>query len=161
MSEIDLEEMSLGSKLLEINEEIHKWRINPISVSSPREIHTQINVLYEKLIQIERRMFQLRENRKNSKIQEKKNKELMGESEKVDVDKDYSELLKCPICHSNIKDVKLSCGHMICKGCSIDFIKILKLKCPLCRIESTELDEVKYYNKYLKYKMKYFKLKNN
>jgi hypothetical protein len=161
MSYIDLEERYLESQLLEINEKIRAWRMNPSIASSPLETQTKINVLYEELILIERRMFQLREKRKKSKIEEIKNKELIGETEQAHEDKDYSELLKCPICHSNIKDVKLSCGHMVCKTCSIDVIKVLKMKCPLCRAISTELKEVKYKNKYLKYKMKYFQLKNN
>ena len=161
MSDIDLEEKSLGIILLEINEKIRTWRMNPIIASSPLETQTQINLLYEELILIEEKMFRLREKRKNIEIQEIKDKELIGESEKVQLDKDYSDSLKCPICHSNIKDIKLSCGHMVCKTCSIDVIKVLKMKCPLCRVISTDLNEVKYKNKYLKYKMKYLNLKNN
>ncbi len=161
MSDIDLEEISLEKKLLKIHEKIRTWRMSPIIASSPLETQTQINVLYEELILIERRIFELRETRMNRLIQEEKNKELLGESEKIQEDKDYSQLLKCPICYNNIKDVKLSCGHMVCKTCSIDLIKVLKMKCPLCRSISIELNEVKYKNKYLKYKIKYFNLKNN
>ena len=161
MSDIDIEERSLESQLLEINDKIQIWRMNPIIASSPLETQTQINLLYKELIFIESSMFELRKKRKKSLIQEIKNRELIGESEQVQEGKNYSELLKCPICHSNIKDIKLSCGHMVCKKCSIDVIKVLKMKCPLCRTISTELNEVKYKNKYLKYKMKYFNLKNN
>ena len=161
MSDINLEERSLESQLLEINDKIQTWRMNPIIASSSHETQTKINALYKELIRIEREIFKLREKRKNIKIQEIKDKELIGESEKVQEDKDYSELLKCPICHSNIKDIKLSCGHMVCKTCSIDVIKVLQMKCPLCRVISTDLNEVKYKNKYLKYKMKYLNLKNN
>ena len=70
----------------------------------------------------------------------------------------YSELLKCPVCLENIKDIRLNCGHMLCTVCA----RILRQNnrpCPICRVPTTSYDKV-FYNKYLKYKTKYLQLKN-
>jgi hypothetical protein len=70
------------------------------------------------------------------------------------------ELLACPICKGNIKDVRLSpCGHMMCKTCVKIYLESGNRKCPVCAQPFTNFDKV-YYGKYLKYKMKYFSLKN-
>lgn len=66
---------------------------------------------------------------------------------------DYKTRMTCPICLTNEKKIKLTCGHMLCKVCS-DRVD----KCPECRTPITTRDTV-YYNKYLKYKNKYLALK--
>lgn len=67
------------------------------------------------------------------------------------------EMIRCPVCQDNIKDIRLTCGHMVCKNCATQ-LHALKQKCPICRKDITSMDKV-YYNKYLKYKNKYFQLK--
>lgn len=69
-------------------------------------------------------------------------------------EENYSSLLECSVCFTNIKDIRLDCGHMVCGECAN-----MVQTCPICREPITRRDKV-YYNKYLKYKMKYFSLKN-
>jgi hypothetical protein len=72
---------------------------------------------------------------------------------------EYKDMLKCPFCLSNIKDVRLSpCGHMMCKSCLKNCLAQGENKCPVCRQRFTSYDKV-YYSKYLKYKNKYLQLK--
>ncbi len=86
---------------------------------------------------------------------------LDGEDEDVDT-KDVDqlkEMIKCPICVTNIKDVRLSpCGHMMCKTCAKQYLARGETKCPVCQQRFTNMDKV-YYAKYLKYKNKYLQLK--
>lgn len=69
-------------------------------------------------------------------------------------EENYSSLLECKVCYTNIKDIRLNCGHMVCAECA-NRVQI----CPQCRAPISRRDKV-YYNKYLKYKTKYFQLKN-
>jgi hypothetical protein len=69
------------------------------------------------------------------------------------------EMLRCPICFVNVKDIKLTCGHMLCKYCANNYRTRNITTCPLCRQDITSMDKV-YYKKYLKYKNKYLQLKN-
>ncbi len=72
----------------------------------------------------------------------------------------YKDMMRCEICLTNIKDVRLSpCDHQFCKTCVKSLINRRETKCPKCRVTFTSVNKV-YYNKYLKYKMKYFALKN-
>ena len=72
----------------------------------------------------------------------------------------YKDMIKCPVCLSNIKDVRLSpCGHMMCKSCVKNYITRRETQCPICKQKFTSFDKV-YYGKYLKYKMKYLMFKN-
>ena len=71
---------------------------------------------------------------------------------------EYKEMLKCPVCIENIKDIRLSpCGHMMCKLCVKGYVSRGEIQCPVCRKLFTSFDKV-YYGKYLKYKMKYLQL---
>ena len=87
-------------------------------------------------------------------------KTLEGKDIEVDDNPEVSvEMLRCPICQTNVKDIRLSpCGHMICKTCAIH-LRSLNQGCPICRQSITSIDKV-YYNKYLKYKNKYVMLRN-
>jgi hypothetical protein len=72
----------------------------------------------------------------------------------------YKEMIKCPVCIGNIKDVRLSpCGHMMCKSCVKTYIDSGNRRCPVCTQPFASFDKV-YYSKYLKYKNKYVMLKN-
>jgi hypothetical protein len=77
-------------------------------------------------------------------------------ADKVSLDK-YIEMMKCPICVTNIKDVRLNCGHLLCKSCVKKLIDIGTTKCPLCVQPIISIDRV-FYAKYLKYKKKYLQL---
>ncbi len=87
---------------------------------------------------------------------------LNGKAEDLD-SKDleqYKDMMRCEICLTNIKDVRLSpCDHQFCKECIRRLINRRETKCPKCRVTFTNLNKV-YQSKYLKYKMKYFALKN-
>jgi hypothetical protein len=86
--------------------------------------------------------------------------EIEGESADIETISaaDISNMIKCPVCLGKIKDVRLNCGHLICRECART-IRSSDATCPQCRAPITNMDRI-YYNKYLKYKMKYFALKN-
>ncbi len=72
----------------------------------------------------------------------------------------YKDMMRCNICLTNIKDVRLSpCDHMFCKSCVRALISRGETKCPICRKTFNNVHKT-YNNKYLKYKIKYFSLKN-
>ena len=73
--------------------------------------------------------------------------------------KDLASRITCPVCWTNEKKMRLSCGHMLCEVCSEKVIETTN-ECPLCRKE-IEHSEIVYYKKYLKYKNKYLALRNN
>jgi hypothetical protein len=70
------------------------------------------------------------------------------------------EMLRCPVCQENIKDIRLTCGHMVCNMCATR-LRDLNQKCPMCRKDITSMDKVYYNKKYLKYKNKYLSLKKD
>ena len=77
----------------------------------------------------------------------------------IDDNKDVSiEMLRCPVCQINVKDIRLTCGHLVCGTCAIK-ISQLNNACPICREPIRNMDKV-YYKKYLKYKNKYVMLRN-
>ena len=83
---------------------------------------------------------------------------LQGNVDQFNEQTNYSPLLLCPVCLENIKDIRLNCGHMLCKVCAT-ILRQSNRPCPTCRIPTTSYDKV-FYNKYLKYKTKYLQLKN-
>jgi hypothetical protein len=83
---------------------------------------------------------------------------LQGDVEQFNEQTNYSQSILCRVCFENIKDIRLNCGHMLCKVCA----RILRQRhspCPICRVPTTSYDKI-FYNKYLKYKTKYLQLKN-
>ncbi len=87
---------------------------------------------------------------------------LNGEDEELDSKNldDYKEMMKCSICLTNIKDVRLSpCDHMFCKTCVRALINREETRCPICRVTFNSVNKM-YNSKYLKYKIKYLTLKN-
>jgi hypothetical protein len=66
----------------------------------------------------------------------------------------------CVVCLDNKKtDIFVPCGHLcVCGPCGENIMKKTRA-CPLCRSKSSSAIHV-YQNKYLKYKQKYLKLKN-
>jgi hypothetical protein len=83
-----------------------------------------------------------------------------GESDEIDTipAADIPKMITCPVCLYKIKDVRLNCGHLVCRDCSRGLKQSTGI-CPVCRQPITTTELV-YYNKYLKYKSKYFALKN-
>jgi hypothetical protein len=71
---------------------------------------------------------------------------------------DIPKMIRCPVCLDKIKDVRLNCGHLVCRECARR-LKQSTGTCPECRQPITKT-EIVYYNKYLKYKNKYLELKN-
>jgi hypothetical protein len=85
-------------------------------------------------------------------------KTLEGKDVEIDENPEVSvEMLRCSVCLINVKDIRLTCGHMLCKNCATQ-VRSLSQNCPICRKPITSMDKV-YYNKYLKYKNKYLQLK--
>lgn len=58
-------------------------------------------------------------------------------------DKTYFDEIKCSRCNLNIKNIKLTCGHMVCKACA-RILKETKAFCPIstCNKEITSFDKV-------------------
>jgi hypothetical protein len=83
-----------------------------------------------------------------------------GESDEIDTipAADIPKMITCPLCLYKIKDVRLNCGHLVCRDCARGLKQSTGI-CPVCRQPITTT-EIVYYNKYLKYKSKYFTLKN-
>ena len=64
------------------------------------------------------------------------------------------EDLVCCICYENqINTVLMGCGHMLCSTCAVKV-----RECPKCRKKIVSRHNI-FFNKYLKYKQKYIKLK--
>jgi hypothetical protein len=64
--------------------------------------------------------------------------------------------MECPICLSNEAHIALTpCGHLVCNICSP-----LIATCPICRQNITDRLNI-YYNKYMKYKIKFLALREN
>jgi hypothetical protein len=84
------------------------------------------------------------------------------DGESADLDKipaaDIPKMIRCPVCLDKIKDVRLNCGHLVCRECARTLKQSTGI-CPECRQPITTTELV-YYNKYLKYKNKYTLLKN-
>jgi hypothetical protein len=72
----------------------------------------------------------------------------------------YKEMMECPICNINIRNIRIvPCGHTLCKECAEKIIETTgKKRCPICN-SNREGFKKAFYAKYLKYKMKYLKLK--
>jgi len=68
------------------------------------------------------------------------------------------KMITCPVCLEKVKDIRLNCGHLVCRECARG-LKQSNGTCPVCRQPITKT-EIVYYNKYLKYKAKYLALKN-
>jgi alpha-tubulin suppressor-like RCC1 family protein len=73
--------------------------------------------------------------------------------------------LTCPVCMTHEKNASLKCGHLLCIDCADKIMRTSGL-CPICREESSGYQKIfyggnNYYKKYIKYKTKYLKLKNN
>jgi hypothetical protein len=86
--------------------------------------------------------------------------EIQDESAQIDTipAADIPKMITCPVCLGKIKDVRLNCGHLVCRECARG-LKQSNGICPVCRQPITKT-EIVYYNKYLKYKNKYLQLKN-
>jgi hypothetical protein len=58
-------------------------------------------------------------------------------------DKTYFDEIKCSRCDLNIKNIKLTCGHMVCKACA-RILKETHGNCPIltCNKEITSFDKV-------------------
>ncbi len=85
-----------------------------------------------------------------------------GEDEDIDSKTldEYKEMMQCPICKTNIKNVEINpCKHLMCKGCANLYRAQGINKCPVCNGRITNFEKV-YLGKYMKYKIKYFQLKN-
>lgn len=80
----------------------------------------------------------------------------------------YADRFRCPVCFEcEINCVLQPCGHCLCEGCFVNIQKTSN-KCSICRtiITGNTIMKLGSYDtslkkKYLKYKNKYFKLKNN
>jgi hypothetical protein len=92
--------------------------------------------------------------------------ENLTNEQKIELGEAYLGRLQCPACmikESNI--VLIPCGHLLCSNC-VNRLKIdneaanRRQLCPMCRIEYTNVHDI-FYKKYLKYKNKYLKLKND
>jgi len=84
--------------------------------------------------------------------------EIQDESDEIDniPVANIPKMITCPVCLEKIKDVRLNCGHLVCRECARG-LKQLNGTCPVCRQPITKT-EIVYYAKYLKYKAKYLQL---
>ena len=64
----------------------------------------------------------------------------------------------CIVCSYNQIDTLLQCGHPFCNVC-VTIMRTNGQTCPRCRHPISEYNHKIYFNKYLKYKQKYIKLK--
>lgn len=73
-----------------------------------------------------------------------------------------AENMKCPVCKSNISNLVFECGHFICSECHNVMIGMGDNNCPMCRRSSVPRPVFmnEFQKKYIKYKQKYFQLKN-
>ena len=79
------------------------------------------------------------------------------------VAEDYNGRLTCPVCMTNkVNTVLMPCGHLVCSGCAprLTTENGANNRCPRCNLGFSTMHNI-YYNKYLKYKNKYFALKRN
>jgi hypothetical protein len=87
-----------------------------------------------------------------------------GPLEGVDIDNitndDIKRLIECIRCHINIKDIKLNCGHQVCRQCFRELMRLPNPVCPECGERLYIGGSSSAYKKYLKYKAKYLALKN-
>ena len=87
-----------------------------------------------------------------------------GQVNNIDVDNITDDvvrkLIECIRCHNNVRDIKLNCGHQVCRRCLRELMKQSNPRCPICNspLYIKGIDRV--YKKYLKYKNKYLQLKN-
>jgi hypothetical protein len=74
-----------------------------------------------------------------------------------------AENMKCPVCKSNISNLVFECGHFICSECYTTMVQVgHNNNCPQCRKSSVPrpIFMNEFQKKYIKYKQKYFQLKN-